>query len=177
MALYFVVLVAATVFVSIPRTDPTLWALTAFTSGRRALDSGDFGRAERELQRAWAYVPDNPEINFALGNLRLAQGKRAGAKSFYETALRLSPKHKGALNNLAFLALDEEQPGQALEYLRRALEQPPEEAKTFYLLAKAYLALGDLQNARLAIGHAIKRDRDRAEYRQLEEEIARRAHE
>jgi tetratricopeptide (TPR) repeat protein len=177
VTLYFGGLVAATIFVCIPRTDPTLWALTAFTSGRQALDWGDFARAEQELQRARAYVPDNPETNFALGNLRLAQGKRAEAKAFYDIALRLNPKHKGTLNNLALVALEEEQPAQAMAYLQRALEQHPQEAKTFYLLAKAHLALGDFQNARLAIGHAIKRDPDRAEYRQLVEEIGRRAHE
>ena len=177
IALYFVVLAAGTAFVSIPRTDPGLWALTAFTSGRQALDSGDLARAEQELQRARAYVPDTPETNFALGNLRLAQGKRAEAKPFYEVTLRLNPKHKGALNNLALVALEENQPAQALGHLQRALEQPPLEAKTFYLLAKAHLALGDFQNARLAIGRAIQRDRDRAEYRQLLEEIGRRAHE
>lgn len=177
IALYFVVLAAGTAFVSIPRTDPVLWALNAFTSGRQALESGDLARAEQELQRARAYVPDNPETNFALGNLRLAQGKRAEAKSFYELVSRLNPRHKGALNNLALVALEENQPAQALEYLNVGLEQQPQEAKTFYLLAKAHLALGDFQNARIAIGRAIQRDRDRAEYRQLLEEIGRRAHE
>jgi tetratricopeptide (TPR) repeat protein len=177
MALYFVVLIAGTAFVSIPRTDPALWALTAFTSGRQALDSGDFARAEAELQRARAYVPDNPETNFALGNLRLAQEKRAEAKSFYEVTLRLNPKHKGALNNLALVALEENQPAPALEYLRRALEQQPQEAKTFYLLAKAFLASGDFPNAKLAVDRALERDPNRAEYRELIEEIERRAHE
>jgi Tfp pilus assembly protein PilF len=177
IALYFVLLAAGTAFVSIPRTDPALWALTAFTSGRQALDSGDLAHAEQELQRARAYVPNNPETNFALGNLRLAEGKRAEAKAFYEIALRLNPKHKGVLNNLALVALEKNQSAQALGYLQRALEQPPQEAKTFYLLAKAHLALGDFQNARLAIGRAIQRDRDRTEYRQLLEEIGRRAHE
>jgi tetratricopeptide (TPR) repeat protein len=177
VAFYFALLAAGTAFVSIPRTDPALWALTAFTSGRQALDSGDLARAEEELQRARAYVPDNPETNFALGNLRLAQGKRAEAKSFYEIALSLNPRHKGALNNLALVFLDENQPALALEYLQRALEQPPQEAKTFYLLAKAHLALGDFQNARRAIGRAIQSDRDRAEYRELLEVIGRRANE
>lgn len=177
MALYFVVLFAGTAFVSIPRTDPALWALTAFTSGRQALDSGDFARAEAELQRARAYVPDNPETNFALGNLRLAQEKRTEAKSFYEIALRLNPKHKGALNNLALVALEEKQPAAAMEYLRRVLEQQPQEAKTYYLLAKALLASGDFPNAQLAIKRALERDHDRLEYRQLLEEIGRRIHE
>jgi hypothetical protein len=173
VALYFVLLVASTAFVSFPRTDRALWALPAYTSGRQALDSGDFARAEQELQRARAYVPDNPETNFALGNLRLAQGSRAEAKSFYEMVLRLNPKHKGALNNLGLLASEENQPAVAAEYLHRALEQEPQDAKTFYLLAKAQLAMGDLQNARISIERALELERDRAEYRQLQEEIGR----
>jgi len=177
VALYFGVLIAGTAFVSIPQTDPALWALPAYTTGRQALDSGDFPRAEQELQRARAYVPDNPETNFALGNLRLAKGNRAEAKSFYEITLGLNPKHKGALNNLALLALEQDQPVLAAEYLLRALEQEPREAKTYYLLAKAQLAMGDFRNAQASIEKALERERDRAEYRLLQGEIARRAHE
>lgn len=176
-ALYFVLLAGSAALVSIPRTDPALWALSAFTSGRHALETGNLTRAEQELQRARAYVPDNPETNFALGNLRLAQGKRAEAKAFYEVALRLNPKHKGALNNLGLLALEEDRPADAVEYLRRALEQEPQDAKTFYLLARAQLAVGDIPNARLSIGRALEREPNRAEYRQLRDEIERRAHE
>ncbi len=177
LALYFVVLVAGTAFVSKPQTDPALWALPAYTAGRQALDSGDFARAEQQLQRARDYVPDNPEINFALGNLRLAQGSRAEAKSFYELVLRLNPKHKGALNNLGLLALDENQPAIARQYFQRALEQDSQDGKTFYLLAKAQLAMGDFQDARISVERALERERDQAEYRQLKEEIGRRAHE
>jgi len=177
LALYFIVLIASTAFVSIPRTDPALWALAAYTSGRQALESTHFERAEQELQRARAYVPDSPEINFALGNLRLAQRKRAEARSFYETALRFNPKHKGALNNLGLLALEEDQPATAERYLRRAIKQDPQDARTCYLLAKAELAMGDIKNARIAIERALERERDRAEYRQLQVEIEQRAHE
>jgi hypothetical protein len=177
VVLYFALLAGSVAFVSIPRTDPTLWALSAFTSGRHALETGDLTRAEQELQRARAYVPDNPETNFALGNLRLAQGKRPEAKLFYETTLRLNSKHKGALNNLGLLALEENQPGPAVEFLRRALEQDPQDGKTFYLLAKAQLELGDIPNARLSIRRALEHEPDRAEYRQLRDEIGTRADE
>jgi cytochrome c-type biogenesis protein CcmH/NrfG len=64
-----------------------------------------------------------------------------------------------------------------MEYLRRALEQQPQEGKTYYLLAKALLASGDFPNAQLAIKRALERDHDRLEYRQLLEEIGRRMHE
>jgi hypothetical protein len=177
LALYFIVLIASTAFVSIPQTDPALWALAAYTSGRQALESSDFARANQELERARAYVPDSPEINFALGNLRLAQRKRAEARSFYDTTLRFNPKHKGALNNLGLLALEEDQPATAERYLRRAIEQDPQDARTCYLLAKAELAMGNIKNARIAIERALEHERDRAEYRQLQEEIERRAHE
>jgi hypothetical protein len=177
VVLYFLLLAGGATLVSIPRTDPGLWALNAFTSGRHALESGDLTRAEQDLQRARAYVPDNPETNFALGNLRLVQGKRAEAKAFYEIALRLNSNHKGALNNVALIALEENQPAPAIEYLQRALKQEPQEGKTFYLLAKAQLALGDVPNARLSIGRALEREPERAEYRQLRDEIGKRAHE
>lgn len=177
IALYFAFVASSTVFVSLPRTDPALWALGAFTSGRHALETGDLARAEQELQRARAYVPDNPETNFALGNLRLAQSNRAEAKLFYENTLRLNPKHKGALNNLGLLLLEQDQPASAMEYFRQALEQEPQEGKTLYLLARAQRAVGDIPNARISIERALKREPKREEYRQLHDELGRRGHE
>jgi Flp pilus assembly protein TadD len=175
-ALYFAALVASTAFVSIPQTDPALWALISYASGRQALDSNDFARAERELQRARAYVPENPETNLALGNLRLAQGKRTQAASFYAESLRFNPKHKGALNNLGLIALEEGRPRDAARNLQRAIESDPHDATTFYLLAKAELALGNIENARIAIGEALKREPDQPEYQRLGGEIEQHRH-
>ncbi|MEY2488883.1 MAG: hypothetical protein QOC70_825, partial [Verrucomicrobiota bacterium] len=107
VATYLGLLLAASIFVTLPRKDPSLWAMEAYNSGRQALDSNNLPLAELHLQRAYSYVPDNPETNFALGNLRLAQGDRPGAKFFYRAALQADGKHKGALNNLGVLALEE----------------------------------------------------------------------
>lgn len=161
--------------VTIPRRDPSLWALEAFNSGRLALETNDLAAAERLLQRAHVLVPENPESNFAVGNLRLAQGKRIEAATFYEIVLRLDPRHKGALNNMGVLALEDQRPAEAKEYFRKAIEQEPQNAKTHYLLAKAELALGNIEGARTALGEALKREPDRIEYRQLQDEIERRA--
>lgn len=177
LALYFGLLAASTAFVSIPRTDPALWALPAYTSGRQALEAGDFGRAERDLQRALGFVPESAQTNFALGNLRLAQKRRAEAKSFYGTTLELNPKHKGALNNLGLLALEEDQPEAAAQFFQRVIAQAPNDAKAFYLLAKAELALGQIEKARAAIAQALAREPNQPEYRAMKAEIEQHPHE
>ena len=82
LAAYLGLLLAAAFFVTLPRKEPSLWAMEAYNAGRQALESNNLPLAELQLQRAYAYAPDHPETNFALGNLRLAQGDREGAKSF-----------------------------------------------------------------------------------------------
>ena len=89
------------------------------------------------------YVRENSEINFALANLHLAEGDRAGAKKFYGTALDLDPRHEGALNNLGVLALDEQQWAMAINLFEHALAIAPDDAKGHYLLAQAMLGTGN----------------------------------
>ena len=72
---YLALLLCAAPFVSWPQRKPSLWALDPYNSGWQALESGNLALAEEKLLLAHRYVPTNPEINFALGNLRLAQGR------------------------------------------------------------------------------------------------------
>jgi tetratricopeptide (TPR) repeat protein len=150
------VVAASAAFVTIPRHDPALWALDAYNEGRLALELNDLPRAEQELQRAHDLVPDNAETNFALGNLRLTQRDLTAAKKFYDAALKADPKHKGALNNLGIVALDENSPAIAADYFRRSLVLQPQNAKTQYLLAKALLELGDRAGAEAALARALE---------------------
>lgn len=161
-------------FVTPPRHDPSLWALEEYNSGRIALGINDLIGADKHFQRAYALVPDNPETNFALGNLRAGQGRRSEAIRFYHAALRLDPKHKGALNNLGVIALDDQRPAEARDYLRKAIELEPQNVKTYFLLAKAELALGNVEGARIALARALEREPDQPEFRQFREEIERR---
>lgn len=176
VAVYFLVLTVALWLITIPRTDPALWAMRPYDAGRAAFDSGDLARANEEFARARAYAPDNPEVNLALGNLRLAQGDRADAFSFYSTVLRIDPTHKGALNNLGVMALEDGKFLEAREYFVRALRQDPENAKTYYLLAKTELSLGNMENAKEAVANALKRAPAQPEYQQLQEQIQQYAH-
>jgi Flp pilus assembly protein TadD len=171
LAVQFAVVAASALFVAIPRNDPALWALDAYNTGRLALELNDFPRADRELQRAYDLAPGNPETNFALGNLRHAEGDPSAAKRFYETALKADPKHKGALNNLGVVALDQNSPAIAAEYFRRSLALQPQNAKTEYLLAQALLALGDRPQAEAALSRALKLAPDQPEFLALRDRL------
>ena len=166
-------LLAATWLVSVPQRDPGLWALDAYNSGWQALQSNNLPLAKKKLELAYAYVPENSEINFSLGNLHLAQGDHSGAKAFYSATLRLDPQHKGALNNLGVLALTEEQWSLAADFFARTLEQDPRDAKVHYLLAQALFRSGNLEAAHSEIVKALALKPDQPEFATLRDEILR----
>jgi Flp pilus assembly protein TadD len=167
LATYLGLLLAAAIFVTLPRKEPSLWAMEAYNSGRQALESNNLPLAELHLQRAYAYVPDNPETNFALGNLRLAQGDPAGAKSFYRAALQADGKHKGALNNLGVLALEERQWELAIKFFHASIQSDPADATTHYLLARAELENGAAATALSEIQIALRLKPEQPEFRAL----------
>ncbi|PYI94700.1 MAG: hypothetical protein DME97_00295 [Verrucomicrobia bacterium] len=166
------VVALSTWFVTIPRHDPSLWALEAYNSGRFALETNNLPLAEHYLDRAHILVPDNAEANFALGNLRFAQGDSPAAKTCYEAALRIDSKHKGALNNLGVLALSDSQPVEAVDYFRRALVLEPRNAKTHYLLAKALDLTGNRDAARNEAARAAELVPDQPEFTALQDQLS-----
>ena len=168
---YLALLVPATIFVAWPQRDPSLWALDAYNSGWQALESNNLPLAEKKLAIAYAYVPDNSETLFALGNLRLAQNDPAEAQSFYRAAIDLDPQHKGAFNNLGVIALDANHYTEAEKWFRRAEDVDPRNAKTHFLLAKTLLAKNDPEAARTEIDTAIGLKPDQPEFKELKKQI------
>ena len=168
---YAMLLMVSTLFVSWPQREPSLWALDAYNSGWQALESGNLSLAERKLDLARAYVPDNAETNFALGNLKFAQNDAATASSFYLTTLRLDPRHRGAINNLGVIALDASEFDTAEKWFRRAEDVDPRSAKTHFLLAKALVGKNDRVNARAEIEAAIALKPDQPEFNSLKQQI------
>jgi tetratricopeptide (TPR) repeat protein len=168
---FLLLLFGSTAFVSMPQKDPTLWALDTYNSGLQALEAKDFSLARRKFDLAYAYSPENAEINFAEGNLHLATGDVPAAKRFYFGALRLDPTHAGAYNNLGVLALEEQRWKLAANFFRHALEHAPNDSKTHYLLARAELKSGNLAIARKEIARAIQLDPRHPEFVALQKEI------
>ena len=173
-AIYVSLLVLSTWFVSNPKREASLWALDSYNSGLQALESKQLPVAERKFSFAYAYVPENAELNFALGNLRLAQGNRAEAKSYYLATLRLDPEHEGSYNNLGVLALQESRWREAATFFAKALDQNPHDPKTYYLLAEAHAKAGDYQRAKIEIAQALKLNPAQAEFVALQQELDRR---
>jgi tetratricopeptide (TPR) repeat protein len=172
-AVYLALLVGSTIFVAWPVRELSLWALDAYNSGWQALESNDLTLAEKKLQLAYAYVPDNAETNFALGNIRLAQGNKPAAKSYYLATLRLDPTHEGSYNNLGIVALQEERWDLAAQFFAKAAQLDPRDAKTYYLIAQAHFKARDFRNASLAITQAIKLNPTQSQFHALSEEIQR----
>ena len=169
-------------FVSIPRGDIGLWSLDHYKAGIRATEAGDLDRAQRNLETAYAYVPTNADIDFALGNLWLARSERAAddrekiahrthAKLFYRLALGLDPKHAGTLNNLGVVALEEKRWDVAEKFLTAAAVAEPEVAKTHYLLARVRYEKGDRAGASAAIGKALELRAGQREFLELREKL------
>jgi hypothetical protein len=158
-------------FVTISRPDPT-WSLDHYKAGLRAFDDGKLATAERELATAYAYVPENAEIQFALGNLRFAQGNFAGAKHWYRQSLERVSNHPGAWNNVGVIAMQEKRWDIAERSFLKSLEVEPDDAKTFYLIARARFEAGNRQGAMAAVGEAIRRVPKQPEFLELRKQIA-----
>jgi len=169
--IYLALLTLATIFVAWPQQDRSLWALDAYNSGWQALESNNLSLAEKKLAVAYAYVPENPETLFALGNLRFAQNDPSAAQSFYHCVLNLDPDHKGAFNNLGVIALDAKEYAEAEKWFRHAEDLDPRNAKTHFLLAKTLLAKNDRRTARVEIDTAIGLKPDQPEFKDLKEQI------
>jgi tetratricopeptide (TPR) repeat protein len=171
VALQIVLLALATVFVSWPQRDSTLWALEPYNSGAQALETGDLSKAQEKLDLARAYLPENPEINLALGNLGFARGDYQKARMFYVTTLRANPNHESALSNLGVLELNEHRPAVAEKLFRKAMAQDPRNAKTHYLLAKTLLQSGHFLDASRQVDQALELSPNQVEFQMLKQEI------
>jgi len=181
-AAYILLCAGAAWFVSIPRADIGLWSLDYYKAGIRATTAGQielgehrtdaargaFDRAQGNLETAYAYVSNNPDINFALGNLWLARrdlpatdkdtpnGDLTRAKLFYRKALELNPRHAGTLNNLGVIAMEEKRWPLAEKFFAAAIESEPDDAKTHYLLARVYAEDNKPVDARTEIETALR---------------------
>ncbi len=165
---------AAAFWVATPPADASLWSLDYYNTGIKAVDQGDYGTARHDLETAYRYVPDNAEVNFALGLLWQSQGDVRRSETFYAKALALNPRHVGAWNNLGVLASKGKAWGMARNCFAKAIEIDPSDAKANYLEARSCAELGQWDAAHTSIEAALRLQPAQKEFQQLAGEIATR---
>ena len=168
---YCLMAVGAVWVVSIPHHDESLWSLDYYNTGIKSLETGNLDRAQRKLELAFAYVPDNSEINFSLGNLWLKKHDRARAKRFYYQAIGIDPESLGALNNLAVLEIQDKNWKLAKALLNCALRVEPDDAKMRYILAFTKYNSGDVDGAKAELARALTLRPNQPEFNQLQDDI------
>jgi len=138
------------------------------------LDREDYALAQQDLETAYRYVPENSEMNFALGLLWQQREDSRRAETFYAKALEINPRHVGAWNNLGVLAGKEKAWAVAIRFFGKALAIEPADAKTQYLQARAYAELGQWESAQASIDAALQLNAGQKEYQDLARLIATR---
>jgi cellulose synthase operon protein C len=112
-------------------TDPSELARAA-----RALRGlGEFHDANAAYRDATAGAPNDPAINTAWGDLFLEKGQNGEALKSYQIALQADPKWAPALIGSA-RTLEDENPPQAIAFVKRALEINPSSVEAQVFLAE-----------------------------------------
>jgi len=171
---YACVGVAAAAWIATPPADASLWSLDYYNTGIKAMEQGDYQTARRDLETAYRYVPDNSEVNFALGLLWQDQGDIRRAETFYSLSLRINPRDAKAWNNLGVLASDSKAWGIAQHFFAKAIEVDPGDATTQYLKARADAELGEWDQAGATIQTALRLRPGQKEFQELAGAIATR---
>lgn len=116
-------------------------------------------RASAETIQVLRYDDANPDAFLALGLINEIGDDPASAERCYRQALRLSPGHVKALNNLAYLLADRlGRAAEALPLAQKAVSIAPESAVLQDTLGWVYHRLGKDQEARIAIAKARRLD-------------------
>ena len=145
-ALYAAGCAASVFFVALPVSDGAgLWSLDYYNTGIKATENGDLGSAPREPGDRFRIRAGKFGNQFRPRQSLAGKGEpRPLRKLLYTAAIRMNSRHSGAFNNLGTLAIEDQQWAAAEDYLQKAIAIDPDDAKTYYLLAKARFGAGAL---------------------------------
>jgi tetratricopeptide (TPR) repeat protein len=114
-----------------------------------------FPEAEALLSRAAAQAPSDAPVLYRLGYVQYRQRKLAAARKNFEAVVKLSPPALDSRYFLGRIALLEDNPKRAIEWLAPAAESPQPVFDAASQLAKAYAAVGDDEKAIAALRTAV----------------------
>jgi len=123
--------------------------------------------AKKYLDKVSRSAPGNPDVNYSWGLYYDQVKEPAKAKSSWEKAVGIYPRHAFALAALGQIALQDHDQTGAIGYFERASEAAPSSPRFQLLLAQAYLEHQQYDDARKYAERAIELGKDRATPAQL----------
>src|SRR5262245_13629225 len=116
-------------------------------------------RAFELARSAHQMNPDIRETYFVLAFVHLERREHAQVLRYLETAVQLYPSYADAYAFMGGVKTYMGRPAEAVPLVRTAMRLNPEAGYLYFLiLGRAYLALGDLEQARVNLQHALQRN-------------------
>jgi hypothetical protein len=132
------------------------------SKGLEALRESKTEEARKHLEKLSRSAPGNPDVSYLWGMYYLQCKDMAKAKSSWEQAVQIYPRHAFALAALSQLALERGDSPAAIAYLKRAVEADPSSWRFQERLAEAYLQHQEYDQAQKHAEHATELGKERA---------------
>jgi TolB-like protein/DNA-binding winged helix-turn-helix (wHTH) protein/Flp pilus assembly protein TadD len=144
-------------------------ALTYVTDVRRQQTTDDAASLDRALalaRTAQQIDPDVPQTYVVLARVLEHRRQHEQALRYLQTAIKLYPSFADGYAHMASIETHIGRPADAVALVRTAMRLDPEARHLYFLvLGRAYLFLGDLEQARVNLEHALKRNSESTEAR------------
>ncbi|MGZ5093015.1 MAG: winged helix-turn-helix domain-containing tetratricopeptide repeat protein [Burkholderiales bacterium] len=116
-------------------------------------------RAFEIARTAYEINPDIPETHWVLAYVHMERRQHEQALRYLATALRLYPSFADGYALMGAVHAHIGRPAGAVGLVRTAMRLNPEGTRLYFsTLGRAYLFLGDLEQARVNLEHALSRD-------------------
>jgi Flp pilus assembly protein TadD len=133
-----------------------------FNKALEAIRENKPGEARKHLEKVSRAAPSNPDVNYLWGAYYSRINNWTLAKSYWEKALQISPRHVFSLSALGQCALQEGDMPAAIRYLGLAVEADPSSWRYQEYLANAFLQHKEYQPAQAHAERAVELGKDRA---------------
>ncbi len=120
-------------------------------------EHGPAGDWEKDVARARALAPDEPDVLLATAEVAEARNDLAGARAQLQKAAEQHPRHVGLRKALAAAELQAGRPREAVACLKQGLEAVPGETQLEEALAEALLEAGEPDEAAATIEQLRKK--------------------
>ncbi|MGB5747169.1 MAG: tetratricopeptide repeat protein [Desulfobacterales bacterium] len=125
-----------------------------------AIQQNQMDTEMERLRAALKSSPDDPVLNYVLGNLYLGKGELNNAIGQFQKALSLQPNFPQALNNLAMAHIFAGQYDQALEAFQKLIALQPDNAANYYNVAVLYALQTNVTESLAWLNQAVAKGYD-----------------